>query len=472
MKSLRVKLVYPGRPGGSVTQDTWISHGLCFLSACAKAAGHETGLIDLRTVRSPKHLAASLRRERPDVVAITALSVHYDDAMAVAKIAKEACPSTLTVVGGPHASIMPEECLGNPYVDVVLRGEGEISFVEILDNLARGGLPQGLVEGKRPDLDRLPLPDRDLFPRLEEPVPGTGLEAPFVTVISSRGCMYNCRFCQPAERLIFGRRVRRRSVVNVIAELKALRERYAFRGLLIHDDCLTEDPDWVEEFCRRYRAEGFDAAFACQTRADIVCRDPGLFGTMKDAGLVTTIVGFESGSDRVLKFLRKGTTVRQNIEAAGILRRQGIRVWANYMLGIPTETKQEVLATVRMIKAIRPETHSAAYFTPHPGSDLFDYCEREGISLIRKHSDYQRNLHSPKIKGVDYDFLEWALYQSKDPSPHIPPYLPLPRTAFDRALRLAVRTYREGGAALVARKSLGRIARGSRKVLSRVRPFS
>ncbi len=333
MRSLLVKLVYPGLPRDpsipDVTEHTWINHGLCFLSACAKAAGHRTELIDLRTVPSREALADSLRAEKPDVVAITMLTVHYDNAMAVAKLAKEACPSTVTVVGGPHPSIMPEECLENPNVDVVVRGEGEISFVEILQTVARGGTPERLVEGKRPDLDKLPIPDRALFPALEEPVPHTGLEAPFVTVISSRGCMYNCSFCQPAERIMFGRKVRRRSVDHVIAELRSLRDMYAFRSFLIHDDCLTEDAAWVEEFCRKYRSGGFDARFACQTRADIVCRSPDLFETMRDAGLAMCIVGFESGSDRVLKFLRKGTLVRQNIEAAGILRRIGIRIWAN-----------------------------------------------------------------------------------------------------------------------------------------------
>jgi len=181
--------------------------------------------------------------------------------------------------------------------------------------------------------------------------------------------------------------------------------------MMIHDDCLTEDTEWIYEFCRRYREE-FQIPFACQTRADIVCKNENMIKEMRASGLYLFFIGFESGNQRVLNFLRKGTKVEHNYRAAEICKKYGIKIWANYMLGIPTETKAEIMDTVRMIQTIKPDHYSPAFFTPHPGSDLFDYCEEQGLSLIKNHDDYRRNATDCKIKGIEYDFLYKALNES------------------------------------------------------------
>jgi len=124
------------------------------------------------------------------------------------------------------------------------------------------------------------------------------------------------------------------------------------------------------------------------------------------------LIGFESGNQRVLNFLRKGTTVEQNYKAADICRSLGIRIWANFMLGIPTETNEEVAETVKMIKKIRPYVASPAFYTPHPGSDLFKFCIENNLSLITKHEDYKRYPDGRKVKGIDYEFLKKALAET------------------------------------------------------------
>jgi anaerobic magnesium-protoporphyrin IX monomethyl ester cyclase len=233
-----------------------------------------------------------------------------------------------------------------------------------------------------------------------------------VTLIAGRGCIYNCSYCQPAERLIFGKGLRRRSPENVIAELEILRDTYAFNSMMIHDDCLTEDAQWVMRFCRLYKEKGFTQPFVCQSRPDIICNNEAMVKELQGAGLSLCIIGFESGSDRILKFLRKGTTVSQNLKAAKICRAYGIKIWANYMLGLPTETKQEQIATYRMLKKISPYHCSPAYYTPHPGSDLFTYGLNHNLHLNQDHYSYRRNKYEPKIKGVDYVFLEKILRKS------------------------------------------------------------
>ena len=178
---------------------------------------------------------------------------------------------------------------------------------------------------------------------------------------------------------------------------------------MIHDDCLTEDPDWVREFCRKLRKASIQKPFVVQSRADLVCRHPDMMVALRDVGLRLIIIGFESGSDRILKFLRKGCTRATNIEAAQIVRDLGIKIWANYMLGLPTETKEEVLETVSMLEQIRPYHCSPAFYTPHPGSDLYAMGQEMGIHLITDHNSYRRNTYEPKIKGPDYDFLHQML---------------------------------------------------------------
>lgn len=429
---MRVTLVYPGIVGagfasaGKGMDAGWISHGLCMLGACAKQAGHEVDLIDLRALRGWDHYREELRLRRPQVVGVTMMSVDYNPGVESIATAKEVDPGIVTVVGGPHPTLALDEMLPLKAIDYIVTHEGENVFPELLRRLEAGEPNERVIEGDRPDLDALPFADRDLFLNewrkagytLDSPeVPLADLPGPFVTIIAGRGCLYNCSFCQPAEKRLFGGKVRRRSVANVIAELNYLRERYRFRSLLVHDDCLTEDRKWVTEFCEAYRASGFTQPFFCQSRADIIVKNEEMVALMRSVGLAGFFIGFESGSDRMLKFIRKGTTVKQNLEAARICRRHGIRIWANYMLGLPTETTEDIMATVRMLKEIDPDWYSPAFYTPHPGSDLYTYCLQNDLSLIKDHDSYRRNPTEVKIKGHDYQFLLWALNESQRRKP-------------------------------------------------------
>jgi anaerobic magnesium-protoporphyrin IX monomethyl ester cyclase len=430
---LKTTLIYPGIAGygfdslGQGMEAGWISHGLAQLSACAKSHGFQVNLIDLRALSSWDDLAAEIKRRQPDLVGVTMMSVDYNPAMRSIEVVKDTDPGIITVVGGPHPSLVTEEVVENQKIDYIVTGEGEITFVELLQAIQGGNPPsQRILRGERPDLDSLPFVDRDLFLQewrrhdysLDSPeVPFVEeLPPPFVTLIAGRGCRYNCNFCQPAERILFGRKVRRRSPKNVMAELKELRERYHFASFMFHDDTLTEDGEWVTEFCQRYK-EGFEQPFFCQSRADIIVRHEEMVRLMAEAGCRGYFIGFESGNDRVLRFLRKGTTRQANLEAARICRKYGVKIWANYMLGIPTEAKEEVKDTISMLKEIDPDYYSPAFYTPHPGSDLYEYCLENNLSLITSHDQYRRNPTETKIRGQDYAFLRWALEESQRRKP-------------------------------------------------------
>ena len=413
---MKVTLIYPGITdcgfnNSKGNEGSWINHGLCLLSACLKKKGHDVSLIDLRRLKGWNDFKEQVKIMDLGIVGITMMSLDYNNSMECARIIKEIKPSTKIIVGGPHPSIMPEEFEKDNRIDYVFIGEGEVTFSQIVNDIDKDIKVSRIIKGEQPKLDDLPLADRDLFKTEEEPfVPF--LPAPFVTLIAGRGCIYNCSYCQPAERMIFGKGVRRRSPENVISELKMLRDRFHFNSMMIHDDCLTEDEDWVMRFCKLYKKEGFSQPFVCQSRPDIICKYEGMIKTLKDAGLTLCIIGFESGSDRILKFLRKGTTVQHNLKAAKICRKYGIKIWANYMLGLPTETEQEQTQTYNMIKKIKPYHCSPAYYTPHPGSDLFQYGLERDLHLIKDHRGYRRNTYEPKIKGIDYVFLESILRKS------------------------------------------------------------
>jgi radical SAM superfamily enzyme YgiQ (UPF0313 family) len=426
---MRTCLIYPGIVGkgfdsiGQGMDSGWISHGLAILSACAQAAGHEVSLIDLRALKGWDHFRQEVADRRPEVVAITMMSVDYNPGVRCLRIVRELDPSIITMVGGAHPTIVPQELFDSPDVDHIFLGEGEETFPAALDALQRGDTVPRIVPGTHPDLNRIPYADYDLFMdewrrqgydiTSPEAAFVPELPPPFVTIIAGRGCRYNCSYCQPAERNIFGREVRRRSVENVMSELRYLRDKYGFSSFMFHDDCLTEDRDWVLSFCRAYVHEGFTQPFFCQSRADIIVRNEEMVAEMARVGLKGCFIGFESGSDRVLRFIRKSTRRWQNIAAARICRKYGISIWANYMLGIPTETREEVLETISMLKEIDPDYYSPAFYTPHPGSDLYDYCVVNDLSLIVDHDSYRRNPDEAKIRGVDYEWLAWALAESQ-----------------------------------------------------------
>jgi anaerobic magnesium-protoporphyrin IX monomethyl ester cyclase len=431
---MNVSLIYPGIAGygfnslGQGMEAGWVSHGLAHISSAAKANGFDIDLIDLRALSGWDGFREELLRRQPAVVALTMMSVDYNPALQAVRIVKETMPQTITVVGGPHPTIMVEEVAEIPEFDYIITREGEVTFPRLLAQLQAGEPPNSRVlEGEMPDLEAQPFADRELFLQewrkygytLDSPeVPFVpDLPAPFLTIIAGRGCKYNCNFCQPAERLIFGRKVRKRSPANVMAELEELRDRYHFASFMFHDDCLTEDREWVLEFCDRYEQGGFSQPFFCQSRADIIGKNEDMVQRMAQVGLKGYFIGFESGSDRVLKFLRKGTTREKNLQAARICKKYGIKIWANYMLGLPTETREEVMETVSMLKEIDPDWYSPAFYTPHPGSDLYDYCIEHDLSLITSHDQYRRNPWDIKIKGQDPEFLQWALEESQRRKP-------------------------------------------------------
>jgi len=226
-------------------------------------------------------------------------------------------------------------------------------------------------------------------------------------MITSRGCPYKCAFCQPTLERIFGKKVRQRSVNNVLEEIEDIINQYKIKHISIHDEILTLNKKWVLDFCKEMEARKFDIQWSAQTRVDTL--DEEIAEAMSSAGCICLFFGFESGSQRILNLLRKGIKLEQSIRAAKICKKYGMIMWANFILGIPTETDEELKQTYLLSKRIKPEIPAPNIFTPIPGTELYRYCKDWGKIGVKSYEDYGRWL-TTKIKDIDYSIVK--KYQS------------------------------------------------------------
>lgn len=399
------------RPVGD-REGSWIGHGIASVGASVRAAGHTVELIDLRQLPDIERLGQMVKWSQADVYGLSISAVDELPAIQAIKQIKENAPNAKIIVGGIYPSIFPQR-FDFEGVDCVVQGEGEITLPKLLANIERGEAIPRRVQGEKPVLDALPWVERTLFDYRRELVCyfAPGHLAPSVTMLAGRGCPYSCNYCQPAENAVFGKPYRMRSPQNVVDELKMLKRRYNFRSVTFWDDTFTFRKPWIMEFCDLWEAERFNAKIAACSRADIVCDHPGMIKRMAEVGVDWFVIGIESGSQRVLDLIHKGTTVEQNREAVRICHEYGIKVFGTFMLGLPTETNQEASQTVELIRSTGVDFASPFFFRPIPGTGIYDLCEQNDLILPEtKCSTIARTgVFQPTIRGVDYDFIKGIL---------------------------------------------------------------
>jgi len=282
---MKLLLVYPGFADGFGSYRAganWFHHGTGIISALLKRDGHSISYMDCRKLSGWEEVEKTINASEFEAALISVATVDFNAARRIAGLVKKKNQGLSVIVGGPHATLMTEETAGAAEFDHIFTHEAEVTLPLVLQDLKSA--PRIIRGEMPPDLDALPFVDRSLAPEGES----TGLwdmPSPYFSITASRGCLYNCSFCQPAERAVFGNKVRRRGIGNVLDELENLSREYGMKSFMIHDDCFTQYHEWAEEFCEKKKARGLNQPFVCQSRADIICRRPDLMRRLRKAGL-------------------------------------------------------------------------------------------------------------------------------------------------------------------------------------------
>ena len=366
------------------------SLGLGYLAAAIRDK-HEVRILDCIKdgVNIPKFRTV-VKRYSPDVVGLQCYTFDLSFVNKALKAVRRVDKSIVTVVGGPHPSAMPEEMMDifKKYLDFLFMGEAEIGFPKLLDALTAGKKDLSAIPGLAwrsgaelktnpkavmDDLDAIPMPAWDLIRPEKYPESQHGAffkRFPIAPVMVTRGCPYPCTFC--AGHVVSGRKIRRRSVDNVLNEILYLNKKRGIKEFHVIDDNFTMDREYAKELLKKLKALDLGMTWAVPNGVRMDSLDEELLGLMKDTGLYLISLGIESGSDRVLKLMKKGTTTSRIRRGINMIRKAGIDMAGFFILGFPGETKNTILQTIRF--AARLPLVRANFFTylPFPGSESYE----------------------------------------------------------------------------------------------------
>ncbi|NTV29794.1 MAG: B12-binding domain-containing radical SAM protein [Candidatus Omnitrophica bacterium] len=380
------------------------SLGIEYISAVLKKAGHQTDLIFepslfhnffsdhsllYKFFNFKSYVIGEVVRRKPDIVAFSVIADNYKWTLEMARAIRERS-SAVIVFGGIHTSSVPENVLKDDLADFVVIGEGEYAFLELVNCLRDGTDPAqipnvGLCKERRvflnqprapiPDLDQLPFPDKDLF---FEAYPGMVSASYMIT--GSRGCNNKCSYCcnSTLHNLYRGRGFfRRRTPENVIAELEWAKQRFKIRKVTFYDEVFTSDKQWLRRFLPLYIQKINLPYFCCSHPEDI---DTEVAELLESSGCSAINVGMQTAHEPTLKTVlhRKGSNSK-TAEAFSLLRDTRIFVYSNFILGLPGETEEHVLESLRFCVDHPVDMAVVYWLRYYPGTDIISIAAEKGI---------------------------------------------------------------------------------------------
>jgi len=350
-------------------------------------------------------LSNRVNQSEADIIGIYMLSPRYDQAKKTIEICRQVSPNSVIIAGGPHPSAMPIKTLEQiPELDVCCVGEGEVTmyeFVKAIQNSSDLSMVNGIAyrDGNKgliltqpreyiANLDNLPLPARQLFP-LEKyrTHPPYGRKNPFFSIMTSRGCPFNCAYCS---KDVFKRTYRGRSPENVCNEIEELISKYNAQEIHFYDDDFTLDMKRAEAICDEIIRRKIKIIWSCLTRVDLI--NETLLKKMEQAGCWLISYGVESGNQQILNIINKGIKLDQVTSAFKMTRRVGIRTLGYFMIGLPGETKQSIRQTIDLSKKIKPNFVSWSILTVFPGSFFFRQIQQGKYQGQLKVLDKKKNM--------------------------------------------------------------------------------
>jgi anaerobic magnesium-protoporphyrin IX monomethyl ester cyclase len=367
--------------------------GLSYVASALKRDGFDdVKILDANALQMGwDELEKYLKSNGPfDVIGLTGMTPIIDRSYRAIKIARKHCKHI--VLGGPHASIYVEQCFKDcPEIDFLVLQEGELTAPLLFKKLETGKPVDGLkgIAFKRKgkvvvnpsaglieDLDSVPLPARELLPMDKYRYPISKHKKVDV-VITSRGCPYNCIFCN---KVMFGNKWRARSAKNVVDEIESVIREYGIKSFIFYDDLFTFDMNRVKEICRMMIDRKMSIEWKCEGRVNIM--DKEMLDLMKKAGCTLISYGVESCNQKSLNFLRKGTTPEQIRNAFRMTKDAGIETMAYLIIGIPGETKEDAINTIEFAEEIDADYVQISVLTPMEKTPLHDLAKEKG--WIRK----------------------------------------------------------------------------------------
>jgi anaerobic magnesium-protoporphyrin IX monomethyl ester cyclase len=363
--------------------------GILYLSAYLKRAGLSLEVFD-STFRDYADFESMVKRLKPRIVGLYANIITREHVFQLTKIAK-ANGVEFVIAGGPDAGEWCERYFENG-IDIIGTNEGELTLEELIPSIQKNGMNnlesvRGIIFQKngrvqrtppRPaitDLDSLPWPDRDVL-NLDEYFKAWKSHhgESSVSLITARGCPFHCAWCSSE---VFGHTHRQRSAKNVVDEMLMLKERYSPDIMWLSDDVLTINKKWTQDFIQEVRARNAQRPYECLSRVDLVDRE--ILQGLRDTGCFRVWYGAESGSQKVLDSMRKGTTVEQVREAARITQEVGMQAGFFILLGYPDETTADIRMTIDFLKETRPDVVGTSVAFPIKGTEFYQRVENQII---------------------------------------------------------------------------------------------
>jgi len=395
---MKVTLVNPPYPPSAHSHPPFIPLGIAYLGAVAEKAGHEVTVVDCQAEKLDYQAFRNRIQQVPsDIVGVTATTLLYKSALQILTIAKDAHPQAVTMIGGSHASFWDENALKEcASLDIVVRREGEMTFLELLQKLTEKKTPAGVLGSTfrvkdgtitrnpdRPfveDLDSLPFPAHHLLPLNAFHRMGKTI----FPLTTSRGCVYWCDFCSTVR--MFGRGYRMRSPKNVVDEMEMLHSKYGESQFTFYDDAFTVSRERVVKICEELKTRKLRVNWDCETRVDMV--DKALLETMRNAGCMAVWFGVESGSQKILGAMNKKIKLDQTRYAYKTAHDLGLMTVASTVIGFPGETEETAWETIDFIMELNPDDIGFYVATPYPGTPMYDLVKQKGWLRVTDFNKY------------------------------------------------------------------------------------
>ncbi len=372
--------------------------GVTYLAGAARAAGYPASIIDAHVQNlSHQQVAQVLAQLQPDVVGFTSTTFNWPVVADLARRVRAALPQVQLWVGGPQLSLFPDECMSEVAVDLAVIGEGDETIVALLDRMAAGepleGTPgtivrapggelvRGPVAEVIKDLDSLALPAIDLLPL--ERYRALSLPSPFVSMVTSRGCPFRCRYCS---QVYVGGVYREHSAPRVLEEVRRAVHQFGAREIVFFDETFTMTRRRILEVCEGILSEGIKVRWNVRTRMDRL--DETLQEAMYAAGCWSVHVGIESGSPRIQKLMNKRLKLDRLPPLLEAARRIGMETRGYFMLGYPGETRAEMEQTIRFALELPLDWASFTITHPMAGTDIFHDALADGLFARDYWRDY------------------------------------------------------------------------------------